>query len=372
MPLLQQLMGGEGSLWAVIIQILFFAFIIAYFFYGQRIQLAIWSRDIERGLRKLKYMKDRAREIAINTVKEIGKPDEDPTPRIDEFLERFLIEPERMDPAGIVWKFDHLLDVRDLSMKDEVRRIAPKADEVNINNLENLLEAALDLNYIYRVIRHYYLLGKKTNAYILVAQLHMILPLIMEIAYAYDGAVQAFAQGQPIGDGAGPLLACKLLMGKEVKKIEKDMVYGETQIEGRRVIVLKAEGPGGNVGKPGEAIEKLIGVYGYKPSMIIMVDAAQKFEGEETGGISEGVGAAIGGIGIEKFKIEEVAHKHKIPLYAVIIKESLREAIAPMKKEIYEGVEKALEHVKRLIREKSKEGDTIIVTGVGNTIGIAQ
>ena len=106
--------------------------------------------------------------------------------------------------------------------------------------------------------------------------------------------------------------------------------------------------------------------------MIIMVDAAQKFEGEETGGISEGVGAAIGGIGTEKFKIEEIAHKHKIPLYAVIIKESLREAIAPMKKEIYEGVEKALERVKRLIREKAVEGDMVIVTGIGNSIRIAQ
>ena len=219
---------------------------------------------------------------------------------------------------------------------------------------------------------HYYLLGKRTNAYIITAQLHMLLPLIMDIAYAYDGAVRAFAEGHPVGDGVGPLLACRLLKGREVKKIEKDMVYGETEVEGRRVIVLKAEGPGGNVGKPGEAIEKLIDTYGYRPSIIVMVDAAQKFEGEDAGGVADGVGAAIGGIGTEKFRIEEVAHKHKIPLYAVIIKESLREAIAPMKKEIYEGVNKAIETVKRIIREKTREGDLVIVAGIGNTIGIAQ
>lgn len=366
-------MGGEGgSIWAIILQVAFLAFIIAYFFYGQRIQVAIWNRDIERSLRRLKLLRDRAREKAIKTVKELGKPEEDPTPRIDQFLETFLIEPVNMDPAGIVWKLDHLLDVRDLSMKDTVRRIAPKADETNLNNLENLLEAALDLNQIYRIVRHYYLMGKRTNAYIITAQLHMILPLIMEIAYAYDGAVEAFAEGQPIGDGAGPLLACRLLSGREVKKIEKDMVYGEAELEGRRILVLKAEGPGGNVGKPGEALEKLIDTYGYRPSIIVMVDAAQKFEGEETGEVSDGVGAAIGGIGTERFRIEEVAHKHKIPLYAVVIKESLKEAIAPMKKEIYEGVNKAVERVKRIIREKTKEGDLVIIAGIGNTIGIAQ
>lgn len=372
MPLLQQLTGEGVNLWTIIFQVVFLAFIVAYFFYGQRIQLAIWNRDIERNLRRLKLLRDRAREKAINTVKKLGKPNEDPTPRIDQFLETFLIQPVNMDPAGIVWKLDHLLDVRDLSMKDTVRRIAPKADETSLNNLENLLEAALDLNLIYRVVRHYYLMGKRTNAYIITAQLHMILPLIMEMAYAYDGAVNAFAEGQPIGDGAGPLLACRLLDGKDVKKIEKDMIYGETELEGRRILVIKAEGPGGNVGKPGEALEKLINVHGYRPSAIVMVDAALKFEGEETGEVADGVGAAIGGIGTERFRIEEVAHKHKIPLYAVIIKESLKEAIAPMKKEIYEGVNRALERVKRIILEKTKEGDLVIIAGIGNTIGIAQ
>jgi hypothetical protein len=372
MPLFQQLIGEGGSIWTILFQMAFLAFIIAYFFYGQRIQLAIWNRDIERNLRRLKLLRDRAREKAVKAVKEIGKPEGDPSPRIDQFLETFLIQPVNMDPAGIVWKLDHLLDVRDLSMKDTVRRIAPKADETSLNNLENLLEAALDLNLIYRVVRHYYLMGKRTNAYIITAQLHMVLPLIMEIAYAYDGALNAFAEGQPIGDGAGPLLACKLLVGREIKKIERDVVYGEAELDGRRILVLKAEGPGGNVGKPGEALERLINTHGYRPSIIVMVDAALKFEGEETGEISDGIGAAIGGIGTERFRIEEVAHKHRIPLYAVIIKESLKEAIAPMRKEIYEGVNKALERVKRIILEKTKEGDLVIIAGIGNTIGIAQ
>jgi len=372
MAMFPGLFGEETSIFSWIIQIVFLAVILAYFFYGQRIQMAMWSRDIERSLYKLKFMKDKARETSIKTVKELGKPPVDPTPRIDQFLERFFIEPVSMDPSGIVWKFDHLLDVRDLSMKDEVRRIAPEADDSTLNNLENLLEAAMDLNLIYRIVKHYYLFGKRTKSYIIIAQLHMLLPIIMESAAAYEGAIQAFSTGQPIGDGAGPLLASKLLRGKEFKKIEKDMVVGETEIEGRKVYVLKAEGPGGNVGKPGDALTILLNSLNQRPSLVIMVDAALKFEGENTGDVAEGIGAAIGGVGTERFKIEEVAYKYKIPLFAVVIKESLKEAIAPMKKEIYEGVEKAIERVKRIIRENTKEGETVIIAGIGNTIGIAQ
>jgi hypothetical protein len=371
MPITQGLFGEQVNVWSWIIQLAFLAFIFAYFFYGQRIQMAMWSRDIEKALYKLKLMRDRARETSIKTVKELGKPPTDPTTRIDQFLERVFIQPESMDPAGVVWKFDHLLNVRDLSMKDEVKRIAPEAKDATLNNLENLLEAAMDLNLIYRIVKHYYLFGKRTRSYIIIAQLHMLLPLIMETASAYEGAIQAFSMGQPIGDGAGPLLVSKLIRGREYKKIEKDMVVGETEIEGRKVYVLKAEGPGGNVGKPGDALMTLLNSLNQKPSLVIMVDAALKFEGENTGDVAEGVGAAIGGIGTEKFKIEEVTYKYKIPLFAVVIKESLRVAIAPMKKEIYEGVEKAIERVKRIIRENTKEGETVIIAGIGNTIGIA-
>ncbi|MGP3666902.1 MAG: DUF1512 domain-containing protein [Candidatus Bathyarchaeota archaeon] len=375
MPPLSELFGEQPSIINWVIQAVFLAFIFVYIFYGQRLQMALWARDVERSLYKIKALRDKAREISISTVKELGKPEIDPTQRIDQFLERFFIEPVSLDPAGIVWKLDHLLNVRDLSMKDEVRRLAPNADESTINSLENLLEAAVDLNFVYRYVRHYYLLSKRTKSYFLLAQLQMIMPIILEQALAFEGAIQAFSKGQPIGDGAGALVANKLARGVEWKKIEKDMIFAETSIDGRKVYALKAEGPGGNVGKPGDAIAALIenaiasGLG--KPSLIIMVDAALKFEGEKTGDVAEGIGAAIGGIGVEKFKIEEVANKYKIPLFAVVIKESLKEAISPMRKDIYEGVEKALERIKRIINENTKEGDTVIVAGIGNTIGIA-
>jgi hypothetical protein len=84
------------------------------------------------------------------------------------------------------------------------------------------------------------------------------------------------------------------------------------------------------------------------------------------------MGAIIGGIGVDQFTIEEISLKYKIPIYAVKVKETIQEAVAPMTKEILEGADVALARVKRIIREGTKEGDTVIVAGIGNTIGIGQ
>jgi len=102
------------------------------------------------------------------------------------------------------------------------------------------------------------------------------------------------------------------------------------------------------------------------------VDAALKLEGEKTGEIAEGVGAAIGGIGVEKFQIEEVAANHKIPIYAILVKESDVEAITTMKKEIGDAVRLVMERMKRLIAERTSEGDSVVLIGVGNTLGVGQ
>jgi hypothetical protein len=345
---------------------------IFFIFFGQKIQLYTMIWNMSGALKKLEFMKNEAKALTIKTLIEIGKPKVDPIPRISALLEAFFITPVDMDPAGIVWKLDHLMDVRDNKFKDDVKRLAPEADNAQVNNLENLVEGSLALNTIYRIVRHFYLLGKKTQSFFLILQLQMILPLVMQEAEALVGATKAFAQGQPIGDGLGPLVASKLMKDKEKRKVEKDVVVSEFAMDGRNIIALKAEGPGGNVGKPGDAIKQLIKEREGKVDMVIMIDAAVKFEGEKTGGISEGTGAAIGGIGTERFKIEEEASKNKIPVYAIIVKESLQEAIMPMKKEIAESADNVITKIKGLIQEQTKEGQTIIVAGIGNTIGVGQ
>jgi len=367
--LLGSLFGNLGT----ISQLLFTVLFIALFFgFGQKLQMRQFLWDIDKGLRKLDMFRNSAKDLTLKTVKEIGKPATDPGPQINVLMEQFLISPVDMDPAGIVGKIDHLLDVRDEKFKEDVRRIAPGADSSQVMNLENLVEASWALNTIYRIIRHFYLMGKKTNSIFIIIQLQALLPLIIQEAEAYLGAAKAFAEGQPIGDGIGALVASRLMKDKEKRKVEKDVVVAETMMEDRRVIALKAEGPGGNVGKPGDAIKTIIEENVGKVSMVVMVDAAVKFEGETSGEVSEGIGAAIGGIGTERYKIEQEATLHKIPVYAVIVKESLQEAITPMKKEIMDAGEKVIERIKSLILERSKPGDTIIVAGIGNTIGIGQ
>jgi hypothetical protein len=354
-----------------LLNILFVVSFLAFMVFGQQIQSRIALMQIDGAVRKLENMRNDAKSLTVRMLREIGKAKDDPTPRLNSLLEQFLIEPVSMDPAGIVNKFDHLLDVREAKFKSDVGRIAPEANPAQVNNLENLVEAAWALNYMYKIVRHLYLLGKKTFSIFVIFQLQAFLPLIMQEAEAYQGATKAFADGHPIGDGAGALVVSKLIRGREIRKVEKDMEAAETSLEGRRVIALKAEGPGGNVGKPGDAIRHVLEENNGKAAMIIMVDAALKLEGEKTGEISEGIGAAIGGIGTERFKIEEEATKFGIPVYAIVIKQSIQEAVTTMKKEIAEAADTVIEKIKRLIQERTKEGELVLVAGIGNTAGIA-
>jgi len=203
-------------------------------------------------------------------------------------------------------------------------------------------------------------------------QLQMILPLVMKEAEAYASALKAFADGQPIGDGVGPLVAAKLMHGYETRKVPKDCVVASVPLEGRKALIIKAEGPGGNVGKPGEAVQAVIAENKGKIATVIMIDAGLKLEGETVGEVAEGIGAAIGGPGVDQFKIEEATVKHKIPLNAVIVKEDIGDAVSPMRKEIADSVDKVIERVKNVILERTKEGEKIIIVGVGNTIGVGQ
>jgi hypothetical protein len=372
LPVTTNQLGGSSNNWLTYLSLLSYVFFIVLIFYGQRIQMYVMIREVENSLHKLKYIKEEGRKVTIEAIKEIGKPTSDPSARVDRFLEYFTIGPQNMDPAGIVYKLDHILDVRDDRMKDEVKLMAPASDEVQVNNLENTLEAAMALNFIYKVIRHYYIQGKKTLSLYVIMQIQMILPMIMKEAEAYASALKAFAYGQPIGDGAGPLVAAKLMHGYEIRKLYKDCVMATVPFAGRTALVIKAEGPGGNVGKPGDAVEAVIEENEGKIGMVIMIDAGLKLEGETVGEVAEGIGAAIGGPGVDQYKIEAKLTKYKIPINAVIIKEDIGDAVSPMRKEINDAVDPVIERVRNVVLERTKEGDKIIIVGVGNSIGVGQ
>jgi hypothetical protein len=363
--------GDSGALNFVFNLIYLFIFIMI-MLYGQKLQVLAQLREVGGAVERLKTIKDEARRTVIEAIKEVSGSKSDPAPRVDQLIEYFTTIPISLDPAGIVPKIEHIVDIRDQRFRNEVKIMSPGAREDQISNLEGALDVTLGLNTIYRIVRHYYIMSKNTMSLYVLMQIQMALPLIMREAEALAGAVKAFVAGQPIGDGAGALVAAKLMYKKENKSIAKDIVMAETELDERKIFVLKAEGPGANVGKPGDAIKKLIEDNGGKVSMVIMIDAASKLEGENTGETAEGVGTAIGGIGVDEFKIEDVLTKYGVPINSIIIKESTHDAITPMKKEIVDATDIVIAKVRRLILEHTKKGDTVILAGIGNTIGIGQ
>ncbi len=290
--------------------------------------------------------------------------------RVDQLINSFAITPVNLDPSGIVGKLEHILNTYDDHLKAELRTLAGGATETDVNNLTNLLEISIGLDTMFRIVRHYYLLAQKQGGMLALALLQMSLPTIMDEAEAYHAAIDAFAEGKPVGDGVGVSVVSKLAMGIEGKELVRDTMVYDTVWEDRRLLIVRAKGPGGNVGKPGLAVEKLIQDDG-PITLVVTVDAALKLEGEKSGEVVEGVGAAIGGPGTERYHIEEAAVKREIPLLAVVVKMSSKEAISSITTEISGAVEEATRRVQRAILAQTKPGDTTIVAGIGNTIGIA-
>ncbi len=355
------------------IYIVFFAGLFVFqFAFGTRIQVYFALNDIGRGLGKLKVMKEKSRKEAIDYLVNVGKAPNDPSQRVDQFLDYVTIMPVGIDPNGLVNKIDHVVTTNNDRVRAEVTALIGQNNPVTVSISENLLEVATALNMIHKIVRHYYILGKKTNSYFTLIQLQMLMPMIIQESDALLNAVDSFKVGQPVGDGIGPVSVSRLMIGKEKRVIAKDTVMAISEYKGRKLYVVKADGPMAYVGQPGIAIRNVIEEMGVKPSAIIMIDAALKLEGEKTGEIAEGVGAAIGGIGVEKFQIEDVATKNKVPLYAILVKQSILEAITVMRKEIAEASDKVVQTLQRVIEEKTKEGDDVIVAGIGNTLGVAQ
>lgn len=344
--------------------------IIIFVFYGQRIQLLITSNEIKKSIKKLDEFRNESRDVLISYVTKNLQTQKDPVPKIDRFLDYFTVMPVDMDPNGIIPKVRHFVRSREDYTREHVRSLSPNITSYELNKVQTLVEISSSLKLIYKIINHLYLTAKKQNNYPLILPLQMILPFVMEEAEAMKNAIPAFSQGQPIGDGIGPMVVGKMMLNTPKQTLAFETVCSQTEYEGRKLFLLKAEGPSATVGRPGDAVEEIISKQ--KLDAIIMIDAALKMEGEESATVAQGFGAAIGGIGTERFQIEEIATKNKIPVFAIIIKESVHEAITLMTKNIAEKAEDVRSQIYEMIRDNTKEGQTILVIGVGNTLGVSQ
>ena len=344
--------------------------IIIFVFYGQRIQLQISSGEIKKNILKLQQFKDGSKKGLVDYITKNLKPTKDPTSKIDRFIDYFSIMPVDMDPAGIVPKVRHVIHSRDDITREQVKSLFSEISELERTKVQILLEVATSLQLLYKIVNHLYLTAKKQNNYPLILPLQMMMPFIMEEANALNDAVPSIKQGQPIGDGIGPMVVGKMMLDTKKQTISLETLWSESEYEGRKLLLMKAEGPLATVGRPGDAIEVLVPKN--KPDVIIMIDAALKLEGEDSATVAQGFGAAIGGIGVDRFQIEEVATKHNIPVFAIVIKQSIHESINLMTKEIADRAEEVRGQIYEMISDVTKPGQTVLVIGVGNTLGVSQ
>ena len=364
-----KLFGGSGDSSNPIMWAVWIVPIIVFVFYGQRIQLIVTSSEINKNITKLQKYKDDTKKELLQYLQK-SRPIGDVEKKIENFMEYFTIMPVDIDPNGIMPKIKHLLRIREDYTKKQVMLLAENLSAIEASKIQNLLEIATSLNMLHKIVRHLFLTAKKQNNFPLILPLQMMLPFIMEQAEALQEAVSAIKKGQPIGDGIGPMVVGKMMLKTEKKPIGLETVYSETDFEGRKLILLKAQGPNATVGRPGDAVEIL--VQEKKPEIIIMVDAGLKLEGEKSATVAHGFGAAIGGIGTDRFQIEEIATRYQIPIFAIVIKQSIKEAITLMTKEIADKADDVESQIYQNIRQNTTDNQAVLIIGVGNTLGIPQ
>jgi len=350
--------------------IFFIIFITIMQFYASKLQAQIWISEISKALSKLESYTNDATQKFVEEASKYGRSKEEIQSLFKRIKGFFLIEPVTLDPAGAVKRLEHLIQNSRSHLNKFMEEIAPKATQWKRSNLRDQLAGVLALDMIYRIVRHYFILGKKTQNLIYIAQIQMLLPEILRTARAYWKAGEAFRKGIPIGDGIGPMVALRLIGESEPIELAENIVGAEVEIEGRRAFIIKAKGPGSEVGRPGVAIERVVESREGNVALIIMIDAASKLEGEPTAEVVEGIGAAIGDPGPEKLRIEEVAVKYNIPLHAIAIKEDPLDAITAMREEIAKSADEVIERVKAAIRSKTMPGDFVLIAGIGNTLGV--
>ena len=342
--------------------------IILFVFYGQRIQLMVSSNEIKKSIDKLEKFRNDTKKEFIDYLKKTLNPKIDPTKKLEDFFEYFTIMPVDLDPNGIIPKINHLIRSRDDFTRMHVKSLFRDISDFEITKVHNLLEIVTTLQMFHKATRHLYLTAKKQKNFPLILPLQMMIPFVMEEAEALKDAMTALKNGQPIGDGIGPMVVGGMMINREKQKVSFQTVLSKSEYEDRKLLLVKAEGPNATVGRLGEAIEKIFSTD--RPDLIIMVDASLKLEGEDSASIAKGFGAAMGGIGTDRFQIENVATKNSIPILAIVIKQSIHEALTIMTKEIADQASSVRLEIQEMIRDNTQPKQTVMIIGVGNTLGV--
>ncbi|MCK5474764.1 MAG: DUF1512 family protein [Candidatus Aenigmarchaeota archaeon] len=351
--------GGDGGILGTLTTIIFFLFLIYY-------QKILMLQTVWKAEKDLKVLEEYDKKAEGYIFKKLGKNATKKTKdSVKNFMDFFVSGPVDLDPYGIIGKIEHVMNRSEKRFQYFVDSVAPKATKEEKANIKFGIIGAIGVHQIYKIVRHLIISVKKNNNIQMVMLLQIYLPILSKMAKSQTKATKAFVEGVPIGDAIGPIVAASY-MTKKATTPANDIVLTKEKIGKKEVFIMKADGPGSALGKIGVAVEKT--VKKEKIDHIITVDAAGKLEGEKTGSIAEGVGVAMGGIGVERSKIEEIAVKLDIPMDGIVIKMSPDEASIPIKKNVFKALDNA-----RAVVEKNLEESTskkILLIGVGNTCGV--
>lgn len=350
---------GDTSFIGTVIWIGFF--VLMMFFYP-RIMLMQMVGKLEHTALMLEGYTHKTKQIVIKRISK--KSTHQLREKIGNFMEFFAIEPVNIDPYGILNKLNHLVELVEDRFKDFSKEVAPKMNPEDQASLVGGLSGAITMNQIAKIVRHFVETIKKTKNLQLAMILQMQMPFIEKVAKAMLNGTETMANGWPMGDSVGPMVASEMI-GESRGKDIRDTIVVRKKIKGRNVVIIKAKGPGGRLGKPWEIVQKEVGRGNV--SKIISIDAAGKLEGEKTGSIAEGVGVAMGSF--YRAFIENIATEKRVPIESIAIKMAPEEAIMNMPTDVLKAVPRAIHLVEQNIKNTKRKG-TIIVIGVGNTSGV--
>ncbi|MEM3951960.1 MAG: DUF1512 family protein, partial [Nitrososphaerota archaeon] len=78
--------------------------------FNQRIQMSYMLRDLEKKLNKLKMIDEDVKAKTIESLQRYAEEGRDVKSELEKLLDSFIISPESMDPYGIVWKLEHIVN----------------------------------------------------------------------------------------------------------------------------------------------------------------------------------------------------------------------------------------------------------------------
>jgi len=251
----------------------FFVFI----FFMQKILLYQMIAKLEKSAEDLEAMVATARKKITKKCITHGAKKEATDEQLQRFSNFFVVPPVDVDPFGILNKIEHLLDVSEERFIEAANEIIKTDDKELVADISMSLKGLIGLNQLAKIVRNAVEMAKKMNNFQLALIIQMQLPMLEKIAKGELEGTKAFLERYPIGDAIGPYVVASLTE-KKGREVAEGMVASTGVLYGRKVILVKAMGPGARVGKPGTALERIMSAN--KVTRVITIDAGSKMEGE--------------------------------------------------------------------------------------------